>query len=173
MPDLKEMAAKWMRNKQEIGFQARAGVSNGSVCVLLDEAPRKYVKAIRSLAQEMLLAGAEEMAQAFSYPTAPGDAVGENGKIREYLETRKCPLLDILLEEGYAPFRKEVAFEASVLRMQYELGTMQYGADGWKRWDGSCLTPGGWSRPDGIMEAAPYGEAAAVMYPEAAAAMYP
>ena len=173
MTDLRELTARWLRNKQEIGFQARAGASDGSVYVLLSDAPRKYVKAIRELAQEMLRTGAEEMTQAFSYPTAPEDAMGENRKIREYLETRRCALLDILLEEGYAPFRKEVAFEASVLRMQYELSTMQYGADGWKRWDGSCLTPGGWSRPDGITEAAPYGEAAAVMYPEAAAAMHP
>lgn len=159
MMDFQGSSAKWLRNKEKIGFTAQVAIEGTSISIVLSDAPRKYAKAIRELAGELLSAGVREMAEAFAFPVAPEDAEEEGQRVREYLEERKLALLNLLLEEGCGPFRNTLAFEVSVLRARYELGTMQRGEDGWKRWDGACLTPAGWIFPDGKQEPSAFGNA--------------
>ena len=149
MSSLEEKSAKWLRNKKELGFSARVLFAGTSMSVLIENAPRKYLKAVKELAGEMILDGLKEMGKAFAYPVASEDAESEGKRVREFLEGRKDSLLNLLLKEGYPSFSENVKQDAAILKAKYEIDTLTRSKEGWMRWDGAILTKKGWTSPDG------------------------
>lgn len=152
MSSLEEKSAKWLRNKEELGFSARVLFEDTSMSVLIERAPRKYLKAVKELAGEMILDGLKEMGKAFAYPVASEDAEREGKRVRAFLEERKDFLLNLLLEEGYPSFSEAVKQDSVILKAKYEMDTLTRCKEGWKRWDGALLTEEGWTSPDGSIK---------------------
>lgn len=149
---LKVKVQKWMRNKQGIGFCAHVIRDGANILVSVENAPRKYLKAIRDLAGEILTDGIIEIKQAFTYPVAPEDASSEAERVQSFLEDRTVGLLDILLNEGEHNFMDAVQRDSAVLKAQYDIQSLMLTENGWRRWDGALLTVNGWSSQGGNME---------------------
>lgn len=74
MSSLFDLSAKWMRNKVNLKFSARVVFEKGSMSVIIDNAPRKYLKAIRDLAGKILVDGLKAMSETFAFSVASTDA---------------------------------------------------------------------------------------------------
>ena len=149
MSDITLKAQKWMRNKKGIGFQARVIREGANIVISVEDSPRKYLKAIRELAGEILNDAIVIIKKAFTYPVAPEDAASEAKRVKAFLEDRMVGLLNILLEEGERPFLDAVQRDSSVLKAQYDIRTLMITDNGWRRWDGALLTKDGWTIQDG------------------------
>lgn len=150
---LYELSAKWMRNKEQLHFSAMVVFEKGSVSVIIDNAPRKYLKAIKDLAGKILVDALKAMSETYAFSVATADAEEEGKRIRNFLEARKTYLLNLLLEKGYDCFMAVITQDASILKMQYEIRSMAFKeGSGWVKWDGSVLTADGWLSSDGQVE---------------------
>ena len=67
---LPELSSKWMRNKNELGFSGRVAFERDSMSVIIENATRKYIKAIKELAGKILIEGIKVMSEAFSFSVA-------------------------------------------------------------------------------------------------------
>lgn len=146
---LPELSSKWMRNKNELGFSGRVAFERDSMSVIIDNAQRKYIKAIKELAGKILIEGIKVMSEAFSFSVASKDADIEGDKVKSFLENRKVYLLNLLLEKGYTAFAYAVSQDAMILKLQYDLSSLSCTEKGWAKWDGAVLTADGWLYPDG------------------------
>lgn len=143
MNSLDKKCEKWFRNKAELHFTGRVVFDNKSMSVLIENAPRKYLKAIRNLAGEILKDGIAEIGEAFAYSVAPEDADAEQHRVRVFLESRKDEMLNLLLEKGCKEFRKIVQEDAYAMKTIYDISTLKFTESGWRRWDNAELKPGG------------------------------
>ena len=146
---LPELTSKWMRNKNELGFSGRVIFEKDSMSVIIDNAQRKYIKAIKELAGKILIEGIKVMSETFSFSVASKDAETEGDKVKNFLEKRKVFLLNLLLDKGYTAFTYAVNQDAMILKLQYDLNSISCTEKGWTKWDGAVLTADGWLYPDG------------------------
>ena len=149
MSDIAIKAKKWLRNKQGIGFRAHVIREGSNIVISVEDSPRKYLKAIRELAGDILNDGIVIIRKAFTYPVAPEDAASEAERVKAFLEERMVGLLNILLEDGERHFLDAVQRDSSVLKAQYDIRTLMITDNGWARWDGALLTKDGWTIQDG------------------------
>lgn len=165
--ELYELTAKWMRNKEQLHFSARVVFEKESVSVIIDNAPRKYLKAIKDLAGKIIVDGLKAMSETFAFSVATADAEEEGKRIKAFLEERKTYLLNLLLDQGAEDFMSAINRDATILKMQYEVRSLTFkeGA-GWKKWDGSILTEAGWKYPDGRVQEDELSKLLSVKYPE-------
>lgn len=148
-----EMSDKWTRNKEKLQFDARLTVDQeGKTSIVIEHAPKRYLKAIHELANGLITAGLTQIADNISVTVAEKDIEIENAAIRKFLDVRKLDLLNILLENGREAFIAALRQDSLVLQIQYNIGSLKPCINGWVRWDGATLTSNGWLHPDGKLE---------------------
>lgn len=148
--DLKDKCTKWGKNRELLGFGAKIKVgSDGRMMICLENCPKEYLNAAYSLADSIVIDGLGAIKKAYAVSVAADGKEKECMRIRSVLERRNPDLLNILFEDGYDRFCEELKRDSSIIRMQYELSSLQYKDGAWRRWDGSVLKDSGWEMPDG------------------------
>ncbi len=137
MNNIIENSQKWLKNKSEIGFGAKVAFEEDGVHIAINNTPRKYLKAIQRLGEAIVLDGLKTLSEVFAYPVAAKDAETESARVKAFLMTRREPLLNLLLTDGFDAFYEAASMDARVMRTQYIIYSFAFTeGEGWKGWNG-------------------------------------
>lgn len=145
---LKDTWNRWIKNKTVIDFNVK--MING---VLSVSGPKKYLKAIQELSDQMLQEAVSEIGDRLQFPIDPHGHEEIDATVKKFLITEMDELVEVLLSCGYDAFDTALNQDLAVLRLRYELNRLQKGPRAsWVRWDGSMLTSEGWMKADGSVK---------------------
>lgn len=136
----KSKIEKWERNKKGLGFTATvAETERHKLSVSVTNCKREYLKAVISLAKEIMREGLKDITSIFTYEVAPDDRPTEEQNIQAFLQNNTVRYLNLLLADPDS-FFNQLNADADMLRLKYEVMHCTINNGVWYRWNGKPAT---------------------------------